>query len=78
MTGKAGTTPVETTNQPAAVDTVNFAVGSSGIHPCVGGAIDYITPGSAINFTATAPSNRRDYHIIIPCSGAGSTFNLQS
>ena len=78
MTGKAGTTTVETTTQSAAVDTVNFAVGSSGVHPCVGGAIDYITAGSAFNFTAIVPSSRRVYHIIVPCAGAGSSFNMQS
>jgi hypothetical protein len=78
MTGQAGTTTVKTTTESAAVDTVNFAVGSSGIHSCVGGAIDYITPGSAFNFTATVPSSRRDYHTIIPCSGAGGTFNMTS
>ena len=78
MTGKAGTTTVGTTTQPAAVDTVNFGVGFTGVHSCGRGAIDYITPGSAFNFTATVPSSRRDYGIIIPCAGAGSSFNMQS
>jgi hypothetical protein len=78
MTGNAGTTTVETTTQPAAVDTVNFGVGSGGSHSCGSGAIDYITPGSAFNFTAIVPSSRLDYHTPIPCAGAGSSFNLQS
>ena len=78
MTGQAGTTTVETTTQSAAVDTVNFAVGSSGVHPCVGGAIDYITPGSAFNFTAIVPNSTLDYNTVIPCAGAGSSFNMQS
>ena len=77
ITGKAGTTTVETTTQPAAVDTVNFAVGSSGVHPCVGGAIDYITPGSAINFTATVP-NKTPGSYGYTCLGGGSTFNMKS
>jgi hypothetical protein len=78
MTGNAGTTTVETTTQPAAVDTVNFGVGSGGSHSCGSGAIDYITPGSAFNFTAIVPTSRLDYHTPIPCAGAGSSFNLQS
>jgi hypothetical protein len=78
MTGKAGTTTVETTTQRAAVDTVNFAVGSSGVHPCVGGAIDYITPGSAFNFTAIVPASHKYDYGVVPCAGAGSSFNMQS
>ena len=78
MTGNAGTTTVETTTQPAGVDTVNFGVHSSGSHSCGSGAIDYITPGSAFNFTAIVPNSTLDYNTVIPCAGAGSSFNMQS
>jgi hypothetical protein len=35
-------------------------------------------PGSAINFTATIPSTKRVDYRTVPCSGAGSTFTMQS
>jgi hypothetical protein len=80
ISGNAGKTTTETTTQPAAADTLDFAVGAgTGNGGCGHGFIEYFTPGSAINFTATVPSSKPgDYGRSTPCSGAGSTFTMQS
>ena len=75
ITGPADSTTQETTTQPAAADTLNFGVGSG--NGCGRGFIEYITPGSAINFTATEPSKTPGSYGT-PCPGAGSTFNMKS
>jgi hypothetical protein len=78
--GIAGTTTTATTTQPAAADTLDFAVGAgTGTGGCGHGFIEYFTPGSGINFTAAVPSSKPgDYGRSTPCSGAGSTFTMQS
>jgi hypothetical protein len=76
ISGKAGSTTTEMTTQPAAADTLDFAVGAVN---CVQGFFEYFTPGSAINYTATVPSIRsEDYGRTTPCLGAGSTFTMLS
>ena len=77
IAGKANSTTQETTTQPAAADTLNFAVHAGSTSGCGRGFIEYITPGSAINFTVTAPSSTGSYGAI-KCSGGGSTFTMKS
>jgi hypothetical protein len=54
---------------------LNFGVHGGSTSGCGRGFIEYITPGSAINFTATVP-NKQPNGII--CLGGGSTFNMKS
>ena len=75
IAGPADSTTKETTTQPAAADTLNFGVKAGSTSGCGRGFIEYITPGSAINFTATVPS-RTGYGTT--CSGGGSSFNMKS
>jgi len=75
IAGPADATTKETTTQPAAADTLNFGVHAGSTSGCGRGFIEYITPGSAINFTATVPS-RTGYGTT--CSGGGSSFNMKS
>ena len=75
IAGPADTTTKGTTTQPAAADTLNFGVHAGSTSGCGRGFIEYITPGSAINFTATVPS-RTGYGTT--CSGGGSSFNMKS
>ncbi len=75
ITGPADSTTTGTTTQPAAADTLNFGVHAGSTSGCGRGFIEYITPGSAINFTATVP-NKQPNGII--CLGGGSTFNMKS
>jgi hypothetical protein len=75
IAGKANTTTQETTTQPAAADTLNFGVHAGSASGCGRGFIEYFTPGSAINFTATVPS-KVGYGTT--CSGGGSSFNMKS
>jgi hypothetical protein len=56
IAGNANSTITETTNQPAAADALNFGVHGGGTYACGQALFEYITPGSAINFTATVPS----------------------
>ncbi len=77
IAGKANSTTTEKTTQPAKADTLNFGVHADTTNGCGSGLIEYITPGSAINFTATVPSSRPGYGGGT-CLGAGSTFNMQS
>lgn len=77
ITGPADSTTIETTTQPAAADTLNFGVHAGSTSGCGRGFIEYITPGSAINFTATVP-NKTPGSYGTPCLGAGSTFNMKS
>jgi hypothetical protein len=77
IAGNAHSTTIETTTQPTAADTLNFGLHAGTTSGCGQGFIKYITPGSAINFTATVPSKTAgtyDY----TCLGGGSTFNMQS
>ncbi len=75
IAGPADSTTAGTTTQPAAADTLNFGVHAGTTSGCGQGLIEYITPGSAINFTATVP-NKVGYGTI--CLGGGSTFNMKS
>jgi hypothetical protein len=75
IAGPANTTTKETTTQPAAADTLNFGVHAGSTSGCGRGLIEYFTPGSAINFTATVPSKQPNGII---CLGAGSSFNMKS
>ncbi len=75
MSGPADSTTKGTTTQPAAADTLTFGVHGGSTSGCGRGFIEYFTPGSAINFTATVP-NKQPNGII--CAGAGSTFNIKS
>ena len=75
IAGPADSTTRETTTQPAAADTVNFGVHAGSTSGCGRGFIDYITPGSAINVTATVPS-KVGYGTT--CRGGGSSFNMRS
>lgn len=75
IAGPADSTTKETTTQPAAADTLNFGIRGGSTSGCGRGFTEYITPGSAINFTATVP-NKQPNGII--CSGGGSTFNMKS
>ena len=75
IAGPADSTTKETTTQPAAADTLNFGVHGGSTSGCGRGFIEYFTPGSAINFTATVP-NKQPNGII--CSGGGSSFNIKS
>jgi len=77
IAGKANSTTQETTTQPAAADTLNFAVHAGSTSGCGRGFIEYITPGSAINFTATVP-NKTPGSYGTPCPGAGSSFSIKS
>jgi hypothetical protein len=77
IAGNADTTTIETTTQPHAADTLNFGIRAGTASGCGRGAIEYITPGSAVNFTVTAPSSTGSYGAI-KCSGGGSTFNIKS
>jgi hypothetical protein len=56
---------------------LNFGVHAGSTSGCGRGFIEYITPGSAINFTATVP-NKTPGSYGTPCPGAGSSFNMQS
>jgi hypothetical protein len=73
IAGTANSTTVETTTQPATADTLNFGVRTS---DCGQGLIEYITPGSSVNFTATVPKTDSDRDQF--CSGPGSTFTIKS
>ncbi len=75
ISGPADSTTTGTTTQPAAADTLNFGVKAGSTSGCGRGLIEYITPGSAINFTATVPS-KVGYGTT--CSGGGSSFNMKS
>ena len=75
IAGSADSTTKGTTTQPAAADTLNFGVGSG--NGCGRGLTEYITPGSAINFTATVPSKTPGSYGT-PCPGADSSFRIQS
>ena len=75
IAGRADSTTTGTTTQPAAADTLNFGVHAGTTSGCGRGFIEYITPGSAINFTATVP-NKVGYGTT--CSGGGSSFNIKS
>ena len=77
IAGKANSTTQETTTQPAAADTLNFGLHAGTTSGCGQGFIEYITPGSAINFTATVPSKTPGSYGT-PCPGADSTFNIKS
>jgi len=77
IAGPANATTTGTTTQPAAADTLNFGVKAGSTSGCGRGFIEYITPGSAINFTATVPSKTPGSYGT-PCPGAGSSFNLKS
>ena len=77
IAGKANSTTIETTTQPAAADTLNFGLHAGTTSGCGRGFIEYITPGSAINFTATVP-NKTPGSYGYTCLGGGSTFNMQS
>ena len=77
IAGKADSTTIETTTQPAKADTLNFGLHAGTTSGCGQGFIEYITPGSAINFTATEPSKTPGSYGT-PCPGAGSTFNMKS
>ena len=77
IAGKANSTTIETTTQPAAADTLNFGVKAGSTSGCGRGFIEYITPGSAINFTATVP-NKTPGSYGYTCLGGGSTFNMKS
>jgi hypothetical protein len=79
IAGKADSTTTATTTQPAAADTLDFGVGSAAPNGCGRAFIEYFTPGSAINFTASVPSSKPgDYGRSTPCNGAGSSFNMMS
>jgi hypothetical protein len=80
IAGNAGQTTAETTTQPAKAETLDFAVNAgTGTGACGQRFIEYFPAGSPINFTATVPSSeRRDYGPPTSCSGAGSTFTMQS
>ena len=75
LAGAADTTTTGTTTQPAAADTLTFGVHGGTPSGCGRGFIEYFTPGSPINFTATVPSKQPNG---ILCQGAGSTFNIKS
>jgi hypothetical protein len=75
IAGPADTTTKETTTQPAAADTLNFGVHAGSTSGCGRGFIEYITLGSAINFTATVPNTQPNGII---CLGGGSSFNIKS
>lgn len=75
IAGPADSTTKGTTTQPAAADTLTFGVHGGSTSGCGRGFIEYFTPGSAINFTATVP-NKQPNGII--CLGGGSTFNIKS
>jgi hypothetical protein len=77
IAGVADTTTIETTTQSHAADTLNFGIHAGTASGCGRGAIEYITLGSAVNFTVTAPSSTGSYGAI-KCSGGGSTFNIKS
>ena len=77
IAGAADTTTKGTTTQPAAADTLNFGVHAGSTSGCGRGFIEYFTPGSAINFTATVPSKTPGSYGT-PCPGAGSSFNMKS
>ena len=77
IAGKANSTTKETTTQPAAADTLNFGIHAGTTSGCGQGFIEYITAGSAINFTATVP-NKTSGTYSYTCLGGGSTFNMQS
>ena len=75
IAGKANSTTIETTTQPAAADSLTFGVGSS--NGCGRGYSEYFTAGSAINFTAKEPIKTPGSYGT-PCPGADSTFNIKS
>ena len=77
IAGKANSTTIETTTQPAAADTLTFGVHGGSTSGCGRGFTEYFTPGSPINFTATVPSKTPGKYGT-PCSGAGSSFNMKS
>lgn len=76
IAGPADSTTTGTTTQPAAADTLNFGVHAGTQSGCGRGFIEYITAGSAINFTATVPSSKPGYGLT--CRGGGSSFNMKS
>ena len=77
IAGKADSTTIETTTQPAKADTLNFGLHAGTTSGCGQGFIEDITPGSAVNFTATVP-NKTPGSYGYTCLGGGSTFNMKS
>jgi hypothetical protein len=55
---------------------LNFGIHADSTNGCGAGFIEYITPGSTINVTATVPSSKGGYGTT--CSGSGSSFNMKS
>jgi hypothetical protein len=79
IAGTAGQTTTGTTTQPAKADSLDFGVvAGTGTGACWQRFIKYFTAGNAINFTAAVPTSQQGDYGSRSCSGAGSTFTMQS